>query len=323
MTFSPKDDAPLGRSDIAPVLFPALGVFFQLSPLGAGDEPRLDQACDLVWDWIGEHLSWTWYSFAPDMERASRRTLDFVAGHTLRLREPPEIAGDPEADIIYSNLYKTTRDDFYVMCTGGEHPSHGSPYTVRFWCEIPKVRQAETYQTRAFLQVTVPLSHPLALLRDRATALASLLRIQWGNAGHAYATWEPTEQLVQRRKTFAHARRFLGFDTGYSIRMEPFHEAIRTVSWLTFVGEPLLQKLGGPLPAVAAPLEVTSLPGALRVQAGPAPDAGDRNRLDYPAAYIAADKLLRPVRAKAADFAWPWAPKTTEDWLSRLDRRFS
>lgn len=308
----------------APVLYPALSVFLQLAPLRADDEERLDRAADLVWDWIGPKLTWSWLRFAPEMEKASRRDLDFISGHALRLREAPKMGGSEEADIVYSNLWKLSRTDFYVMCTGGEKQAHASPYSMRFWSEIPEVRVGEDYEAMSFLQVTVPLSHPIADFHERATALAATLRLMWGNAGHGYATWEPVEQYAQRRKMYAHARRFLGYDTGYSIRMAPFHDRIRTVSFLTFVGDPLLEAMGGvPTAPLGAPLDVARMAGGVRVRAGNAPDAGDRNRIGYPAAYMAADKLLRNARADEAFFGWPWTEKTTQEWLSRLDRRFS
>jgi hypothetical protein len=156
-------------------------------------------------------------------------------------------------------------------------------------------------------------------------AIASLLRVRWGAAGFTYSGWERYAYNATQRAIHAHARRFVGFDAGhYNRQMLTWHDAVRTVSWLTFLGPAFVAKLterGGSLASTRL-VQIGRAGESAVVRAGDVPERGDINRLWLPAAYVEADRLLRPVRARSClNFGLPWTADTTADWLSRLERR--
>jgi hypothetical protein len=104
-----------------------------------------------------------------------------------------------------------------------------------------------------------------------------------------------------------------------------WHDEIRTVSWLTFLGpafvERLAQKTGAKLER-RGQVEVFPLGDAVVLRAGARPDPGDQNRLRLPPAYVQADEMVRPLRARSGvDFMPPWSPADTEKWLQRFEKR--
>lgn len=308
-----------------PILFPALGASFHLDPLTPSHQGALAEAHALVLDWIGGALRWTHNSAFPSLEPFRAEDLDYALGFT-RLLETRLEGLPPALHLAAINLRASLVQDFSVDCHGAAGPTAGSPYQYRFFGTVgdgPEPR--ELLPTRAMMRVTVPATWPLDDFRARATALAKILPVRWGNAGLAYAGWELNWYNEVRAGVFAHARRYPGFDMGqYAILMNELHNAMRTVSWLNFLGPELAARVAA-AGGVLASTDVVSVwtEGPLTVaQAGPEPEAGDINRLDVPRAYAQADAMLRPARlAPGINFYGPWDDDTTGRWLTRFERR--
>jgi hypothetical protein len=238
-----------------------------------------------------------------------------VASHPAQLVDTE--GGGPASAMLAAHY-----DKFGVACHGGAERNDASPWSLRFYATcLPgdgKVLRAD-----AMLAFTVPLTTPAAELEANANALAKTLRIRWGCAGLAYGAWEMDRYGDTRDAIFAHARRHPGFDVGqHATWMRAFHDRVRTVSWLTFLGPALAAAVREKGDALASDELVTIAPAGEGVvlRAGERPQIGDVNRRDIPRAYARADKRIRAVRAaEDIHFYAPWSAATTEGWLRRFE----
>lgn len=318
---------PLARAAGAPALYSVLGAVFHLEILKPDDEPRLQDAVEIVRDWFGDRLRWTNKSCDEWISRFRLTDLEYISCYVRDLAEPQ--VADPDAQLFAANLAKVGRMDYELACNGAEQDGDASPFLLRFCAEIPEVGRGPLYQPYAVLTVTVPDTWPIEDFRTRVTAIAAALRLRWGAAGLTYASWDVQEFQVSHAKVYAHARRHPGYDVGYfEADMESWHDEIRTVNWLTFVGPALVAKLEAAQRRLESSSLVTvrSVGSSLCLQAGSAPEAGDVNRLHVPPAYVEADSLVRPVRAadgRPYVFLGRWNESTVTDWLRRFERRFS
>jgi hypothetical protein len=210
-------------------------------------------------------------------------------------------------------------DRFGVACHGGAERNDASPSSFRFYLTAAPGNDG-VLSTRAMLSITVPESFDPEELCKRATELATDLRIRWGVAGFAYGGWELDRYGETRDAIFAHARRHPGYDMGqHATLMETWHHALRTVSWLTFVG-PSLAKSLPQKPAADDLVSLSAIGECICLRAGKAPARGDVNRGDFPPAYARVDAALRSLRASTGvHFMTPWSEKTSLAWLRRFE----
>lgn len=326
----PFDPGPplAARSGVA-ALYSVLSASFHLELLAPEDADRLAAVNDLVWDWIGGHLTWQLSSFNDRIERLDRGDLDFIPALTDQLDEPV-VGGDAVWKAFTSQLVKTLYTDYSVACHGGHEDVRVSPFTYEFWAEIPDDnRMGDRFRAFATLRISVPDTWPLANFFTQVLAIASKLRLRWGSAGFSYAYFVPGDTRVAFAKMFAHARRFVGYDIPFVERNAVLlHNAIRSVNWLTFLGPTFRERLTeagrslGPTPL----LEIGRAGESAVIRAGARPERGDVNRLQFPPTYVAADTLVRPIRlaeGKDLTFMGPWDERSTTEWLRRFERRTS
>ncbi|WP_437305819.1 type VI immunity family protein [Sorangium sp. So ce388] len=318
---------PVGIHNGVPVVHAALGAIFHLEILSREDEERLDRVNNLVWSWLGGELRHSWLSCVDGYPQARRTDLDYISTYVQDLDLPKLREGGEEAKLAAANFAKIGRTDFSVALKGGATWAESSPISYRFWAEIPVVDLEPRLSAYGVLQLTVPDGWPLDDFLGRVTEIAAALRLRWGAAGYTYSTWYAHEWQMASARVYAHARRYLGYDVGaYERQVEDFHDRIRTVNWLTFLGPALVEaltKAGKPLsasPLVA--IRPLGEEGAV-LYAGGRPEAGDRNRLAYPRAYVQADAMVRPIRARDPDdmvFLGPWTKDDIGEWLCRFER---
>jgi hypothetical protein len=328
------DAVPIARSmGGAPLVYAAFGVALHLERLAPADGDRLAQACDLVRAWIGPRLRFTWSSVHPEVAAfdPAGGDLDLVASFPAQLRDTE--GGGPASAMLAAHF-----DKFGVACHGGAQRNDASPWSFRFFATA-RPGDGELLRSDAMISVTVPMTTPLAELEAQAKALAAALRVRWGAAGFAYGAWEMDRYGDTRDAIYAHARRYPGFDVGqHATWMSEFHDRMRTVSWLTFVGPGLLDRVrasgasGAPGAAggTGAALESDALvrveafgegeSAGVVLRAGERPQPGDVNRREVPRAYAEVDRRLRAVRAsEGIHFYAPWSAATTEAWLRRFE----
>jgi hypothetical protein len=318
--------APLALSAGEPAVYGALGAIFHLETLRPDDEARLEAATTLCEAWIGDQLRFTSRSCDAWVTPFRPADLEYIACYVRDLAEPK--VDDPATQLFASNLVKTGLMDYEVSCKGGESERGASPYLLRFCAEIPEVGRGPLFEPYAVLVITVPDTWPLDDFHAKVTAIAATLRLRWGAAGLTYATWPLQDLQTPAERIYAHARRHPGYDVGYfHSDMQRWHEQLRTVNWLTFLGPALRERLeaerGKPLQG-SRQIGLHAAGDAVCVVAGAAPEPGDVNRLGYPRAYLEADALLRPIRAsdgRAFVFHGRFTESTLTDWLRRFERR--
>ena len=126
--------------------------------------------------------------------------------------------------------------------------------------------------------------------------------------------------------------RFPGFDfpstVGFTRELGGVHDRIKSVNWLTALGDELVAQLGG-LAKMRQALEpactVHAYDGGAVIQAGPTPRLGDTHANDIPAEYRLAARFTRPVRFEDYDEGLFRVAKNlnkreeTLKWISRFD----
>lgn len=331
MTTTPSNLVPPGEPLVGgtadmPVLYSVLGAYFQLERLAPEDVEALETVNGLVQDWIGEELRWTGTSVFHNVRPFARDDLELIACHPLQLtRGVPLTGAPPEVLLIYAQEAAATIDEFEVALHGGPHAGMAWPYSYRFFAVVPEFKPEERFSTAAMLRITVPDQWPLDDFLRRVSAIAAILRLRWGAAGLTYSGWEYYQYNATLRAIHAHARRFPGYDTGfYNRQMLTWHEGLRSINWLTFLGPGLaaaLEAKGRALRSSSA-VEVVPIGVNVMLRAGDIPERGDINRLHLPRAYIEADEMVRPVRARSClNFGLPWTDETTQGWLQRFEKR--
>lgn len=316
--------APLASHGTTPYLFPALVVHLHLEPLAPEDAARLDRAADLVRDWIGAELRHTLHSRVGRVEPFRAEDLDYMAEYPATLDFEAEGGPDDDAFVAAGLLAAARRHELGLACHAGTKRFDASPTTFRFWAEVPGFGPGPRLRARASMKVSVPVDAPQGDFRARAVELASCLRLRWGAAGLGYAANETQWYKQSDRAIYAHARRHPGFDVGhYVAHGAEFHEWVRTVNWLTFLGPTLVARLPAP-PRPTRLVTVDRAGDATLLVAGDRPEPGDVNRVRWPAAYLEADAIVRPVRAgEGVSFYEAWTERTTGEWLRRFERRLA
>jgi hypothetical protein len=286
------------------------------------DEARFAEVNHIVLDWIGGTLKWSLLSSFSTPEPFDVRDVAYLPLHAASLMPGPA-ASDPDG--TGTALHAKMVASFALACHGGTIDIDASPFSYRFYAEVPDRARAERLEAPAMLRITVPSTWPLADFRARILAIARKLRVRWGVAGLTYSGWEIDRPVETFAAICAHSRRFAGYDVGlYAGLTDAWHERMRTVSWLTFVGPAFMSKLRG-LGVDVAPtknVSVESVADGVVLQAGAQPEEGDLNRLRLPPAYVQADEMVRPVRAHGGlGFKDPWTDALTERWLRRFEKR--
>ncbi len=309
-------------ADDTPLLFPVLACYVQLEPAEPSDAARFEKTAELVLDWIGSELKWTHTTVFSCPEPFRATDFDYFVDHASATT-PPEMTGDRETDEMLIRHQVLARLDFSMGSKGGLEDIHASPFSFAFHCDIPDDKHALALDLPTCLMVTVPVDWPLDDFGQRFRSLLGLLRVRWANAGYSYSGWDDDFYDEVHDGIYAHARRHPGFDVPEFVEQGvAFHENVRSVSWLTFVGPRLRPRLAPSPRLYHATVEETA--NGLLVQAGATPGAGDTNRRDFPSAYCEADAVVRRVRApgpsETVDFLHPWTVETTATWLHRFER---
>lgn len=323
-------EAPLAQDGRVPTLYAALGATLHLEPIETGDVPALAEALALLHERLGPHFRWTRLSCWDEPIPHAPEHLEYITEYPANLVFE-KTTDDPEEQAISLEIQTRPWSDYEVFCYGGDDAEGASPYQLRFWVEIPRFDVDEPVRAIPVLAFSAPCSTDPQAFRALVLEVAGRLRVRWGNAGLTFAYHGSSDDESAWEKQYAHARRFTGFDVPQYVRnLDVFAFLVRSVSWLTILGAPFASQLD---PAAIERARAKGLSigrfgeGGLLVQAGAAPDEGDRNRIGIPRLYVAADELVRPFRASdaAADeivFVGPsWDYDSVIEWLRRFEVR--
>ena len=319
-----EPQGPLARTVLgAPLVFGALGFAFHLEPLVPDDSERLAKACERILEVVGAHLRWSRGSVHSEVEPFSGSVLDLLSCFPTQLvDEQAASIDDPRTRAAASAMKAARYDRFALACHGGAEPNTVSPWSLRFYSRTSGTGDP-LLRADAMLSISMPATIPLEALTKLATAVAGILRIRWGAAGLVYGAWELDRYGETRAAIYAHARRHPGYDVGqHATLMQEFHDRVRTVSWLTFLGKDLTEQVRASGDALGSDELVTVQPcgEGVVLRAGDKPEAGDVNRRIVPRAYVRVDRRIRSVRAsEGIHFYDPWSASTTEAWLRRFE----
>lgn len=314
---------PLSRArGGAPLLYAALGAYFQLEPLVPEDEEALAAAHEDLLDWLGPSLRFTTSHLHAGTAPFDVSDLELAPALASRVVNP-EQRSDPAAQVAASRAAAFAIAPFGVACHGGAVANAASPWGYRFHATATDAGHGPILRVLAALSFTVPTNSSLADFTARTLKIAAKLRLRWGTVGFTFSGWEHDRFRETRRAMRAHAERHPGFDVGlHATHLPLLHDRLRTVSWLTLLGPGLratLEEKGGVLSS-AQDVELADVGEHVALRAGGAPALGDRNRRVYPDAYRRVDEMLRPIRAESGlHFHAPWSQRSTEAWLRRFE----
>ncbi len=324
MTLPP--DAPLRVDPEGHTLIhPVLGIQLQLETAGPAHFERYEKAIEQIMAWVGPELRWTFSSLFTEPEPFEEDDPFYISEHVKSLK-----ARDYAVDAALGNaLMEESGAELSITFQGGEESWQVSPWLVRYHSILHP--EGAAFETCAMLRVTVPVSVDLAEFRQHCIELAPTLPIRWGCAGLMFSGREFHDYPGTAEAMYAVARRYPGYDPGYYFsqgnedqdlpaHLVVWHDHVRTVSWLNFLGPALMARLGKPL-VESRRCRVEPCGEATLVQAGEAPQMGDVNRADFPQAYREADALLGVLRPQSTvHFLYPWSEDTTAEWLARFER---
>jgi hypothetical protein len=308
-----------------PIVYPVLGAELTLESLTLADEERLREATAYVSEWFGSRLRWSQDTTFKRIMPYDAAVLEYIPGYAQALHFP-EPNPDLQQGHVLNCLFSATYGDFAIHLSAAEVETMAAPYTANFSSEMYEAKDGGPLYTCGSFSLTVPRAWPHEDFQRRVRRLVEILPVRWGAAGLTYSTWPSAHFQRARQAIYAHARRFPGFDMGQSAAFhQEWRAALRTVSWLTYLGPEFAAKLKAPGQQLTAGARSTLTPigDAWEFQAGPQPESGDINRLLIPAAYVEVDALVRPVRASTRiDFCDPWTRYTSEEWLRRFERLY-
>ncbi|MCM8612032.1 type VI immunity family protein [Accumulibacter sp.] len=282
-------------------------------------------------------LYWTasLFDIASGLKHFYRRSLDLI-GPQVAFYETEAMAG---ARRIKSNTLdmleqwlsekKSRRHIYMLTLHGGDTPNNPSDCAL-----ILNHNEQEGERAGA-----VRLLLPVERFKDDWDGLVSVARVltqplefMSGHCGFGLSWDEKGDRAVDAVALFPFiARRFPGIDipdldvTLYAIA-HAARPAIKTVNWLTFLGTPLVEYLGGTERLVArlGPVcKVQRLDFGIMIQAGMGPDIGDRNRGDILETYHRVGRLLTGTRVTAhpelVGCSGSGNEELTAEWLARFD----
>jgi len=160
------------------------------------------------------------------------------------------------------------------------------------------------HSTRSHLRLTLLVEYMLEDPQRFATLAKTMvgrLKFATGNAGFSVNMYLGGIGNDREEGSHIHmlSRRFDGLDLGVPWDSAYYAKhGLRTINWLTFVGDGVLERMNGRDAVKAAlphDLPVTNLDHGLMIQTGPRPMLGDVNRQEDLGAYYRVGCALRPL----------------------------
>ncbi len=157
--------------------------------------------------------------------------------------------------------------------------------------------------TRSYLCLTLPVEYMLddpQRFVGLAKSMVSHLKFVSGNAGFS-VNMRPDSGVDREEGSHIYmlSRRFDGLDLGapWDSAFYAIH-GLRTINWLTFVGDGLAERMkgrDGVKAALPQGIPVTDLDHGLMIQAGPTPILGDVNLQEDMSDYYRIGRALKPL----------------------------
>ncbi len=288
---------------------------------------------------------------SPSPDPALGIPLAELKQHLLLFVDTPP--GPKTARAVYDLYLQTWGDPFrsYASTALGELPHDWTPAARRRFeqVELPELRRLRTWgygffdkrPTDAWLMMFHgyrPASEPgragfyrfefdwalpAARLLQFTQDLLGIVRCVSGYAGYKFqAQANGPFGKSSFDQVYAWARRYWGVDAeDLDVTVRHMREAYKCPSWLTIIGQGLESKHPDAVAAAqSAAYGAQRLPGGVILQAGEAPELGDRHRQERLPNYEAIAQALLPlqVRDHGSFGGTRWTTDTTNGWLRRF-----
>jgi hypothetical protein len=154
------DDGLLAKSAGSPLLYAAHYAAFHLESLEIDDVGALEEVHQLLIDYIGTRLRWSWSTVHAEVEPFRPTLFEYASQHPLSLRNPHhDLHVSPEVREVNAILDTRARDQIGFAAHGGSQRNHASPFSYRFFCKITGDSGA-IFPNASMLSFTVPHTAP-------------------------------------------------------------------------------------------------------------------------------------------------------------------
>ena len=209
-----------------------------------------------------------------------------------------------------------TRLSMSVRLDGGDTPESRSDYSFFF-------KEGGDGCLRMIVPVEFMLDNPKGFV-ELAVQMCRRLRFETGQAGFSLHMHEDYHSPGSHIR--AVSQRFLGIDIGTPMYWSgKLIKGVKTVSWLTLVGDRLLEKLGGRdglRERLLTDIPVHDLDHGVIIQAGPKPTLGDVNAGYDISYYRRVSRVLEPIRVPPETLGRHndiGGTNNTRRWMARFD----
>ncbi len=209
---------------------------------------------------------------------------------------------------------------------GGERKEDASPFSIRAYGSPRSYFEMDG--SLSFLKA----SFPVDFFDERRDSLPELA-LRWSDRilpEHGYGgislLYSPDRGVAQRFSVeighFGERYPGIEIDRPMSHKLETV-DSIKGGNWITILSDKYVKRLDDRIGALESPFSVLPYRGGVVIQAGNAPQVGDRNRqIDLPL-YEQLSAVLRPIRTKRHRAVFPRGlyadPSNFEAWLDRFD----
>lgn len=181
----------------------------------------------------------------------------------------------------------------------------------------------------SYIRLTLPVEcmlEDLECFANLAKGMVQRMRFASGSAGLSVNLTPDQWQRNEGEHLYMLSRRFSGLDIGITRLWSKYAiQGLKTVNWLTFLGDGLMSRMGGrngvklALPGNAP---VTDLNHGAMIQAGPRPLLGDGNTQEDMSAYAGVARALTPLSLPGdvvpPEFGANGGEENTHRWLNRF-----
>lgn len=161
---------------------------------------------------------------------------------------------------------------------------------------------------------------------ELAKDVSSKLNFIYGHAGYAVNMYHHFNSQEESLPVYAISQRFKGIDLGRPLTFEgKAPKGIKSINWLTFLGGPMVERLGGRSAlrnALGSENPVHELPHGVMIQAGAEPGFGDVNHREGLPHYHQVGRVLKPLRIPLDVLQRTnhiGGMDNTRKWLARFD----
>ena len=253
---------------------------------------------------------------------------EFIWAADPKTNRPKKVAGTQLLDVRSWMNKIGPNDDFSFVFHGGKSKDDADPHRAMAYVDPYDPEEL------SFLTISVPLSwvieRSFAGFAELVKGMTTIIEPTHGYAGWGIVTHVTRSGSVPAMNyVAAFAQRFRGLEVdlpvSHSIYLKK-ENAIKGVNWLTILGAPWVEQLGG-IETLKTNLgegvDVHSYVDGVIIQAGSRPLLGDVNVGEKMDLYHRVARALKPIRinslpAFSIDF-YGFGAEQTAKWLARLD----